>query len=646
MPADLQGLSSNEIDNQVMKTFGYGARNPNETNTNQIDNSDPLSNLSSEDIHAAVQNAIKNEKTDVVSNKNKPFFSKSRNESTINAYDIIPGAPLYEAALHGITGAGSQFAGHIIGALEHYGERNDKAEEEAAKIAEEYTYQPRGQIIKKLLPAVSEKVSNVSEESKLGPLLMQPELLGFSEFVKPVAEQTGISNATQTLKDQFINKQPMAYEPVNLKIEETKTTKTLPNENEQILAKVGMNSRRESAVNNDQKDAASQYLTAKATKGIYADEMTAQLNHEKDALNNHFGSIENELGGVVPRRGTQFEGYDLTEAGDKIRKAAEDALNKHNEKTTELYDKAKQQFGDKPVELSKLNDFLKADENFTYTQEQNLQKGIQNFLKRKNLIDEKGNAKPMTVADSEELRQFINSKYNYETKNLGGQLKGLIDEDVFSNVGGETFETARKHFQTGKEIYENPKAMSDLLNVEGTNQKIPTEKIMTKIMTLPESQFDHMINVFKDTGKTDAIKQIQTSLINRIKEAGQSAEGEPWNGNAALKERAKLSQKLQTAFQDNPEILEKIEDGIKAGKLVSIDTKYPGAAVQTAQLQSKLTGITKQAGRILGMKGGPIGVLAGEHLATKGASELSKRKQMKLIKKEIKPIKLSDIGKE
>ena len=128
--------------------------------------------------------------------------------------------------------------------------------------------------------------------------------------------------------------------------------------------------------------------------------------------------------------------------------------------------------------------------------------------------------------------------------------------------------------------------------------------------------------------------------------AGQSAEGEPWNGNAALKERAKLSEKLKTAFQDNPEILQKVDDGIKAGKLVSIDTKYPGAGVQTVQLQSKLTGITKQAGRILGMKGGPIGVLAGEHLATKGASELSKRKQMKLIKKEIKPIKLSDIGKE
>ena len=646
MAADLQDLSSSEIDNQVMKTFGYGARNPNEVATDQTDSSDPLSHLSSEDIHAAVQSAMKNEKTNLISNKNKPFFSKSRNESTINAYDIIPGAPLYEAALHGITGTGAQLAGNVIGAIKHYGERGTAAEEEANKIAQEYTYQPRGQIIKKVLPAVTEKVGNVIEESKLAPLLMQPEFMRIGEFAKPVAEQTGISNAAQTLKDQFTNKQPMAYEPINLGIGETKTTTALPNENEQILAKVGMNRGRESSINNDQKNATSQYLTAKATKGIYADEMSAQLSHEKDALNNHFGSIENELGGIIPRQGTEFQVTDKMDAGKTIRKAAEDALDEHNQKTIQLYDKAKQEFGDKPVELGKLNEFLKANENFTFSEEQNLQKGIQSFLSRNKLLDEQGNVKPMTVGKSEELRQFINKKYNYQTKNLGGELKSLIDDDVFENVGGDTFETARKHFQVGKEIYDNPKAMNDLLNVEGTNEKIKTADIMDKVTTLDESQFNHMFNVFKETNKTKAINQIQTSLINRIKMAGQSAEGEPWNGNAALKERAKLSQKLQTAFQDNPEILQKIDDGIKAGKLVSIDTKYHGAAVQLEQLQSKLTGITKQAGRILGMKGGPIGVLAGEHLATKGASELSKRKQMKLIKKEIKPIKLSDIGKE
>jgi len=417
-------------------------------------------------------------------------------------------------------------------------------------------------------------------------------------------------------------------------------------DNEALLKKVGVKHIRTSAVDQNPKEATSQYLTSKAEKGLYGQGMTEQFIHEKEALSGHFNKLENELGGTIPRTGTQFEITDKMDAGKVIREAAEDALNKHNEKTTQLYETAKLEHGDKPVELSKLNEFLKADENFTYTQEQNLQKGIQNFLKRQGLLDEKGNVRPMNIAQSESLRQFVNSKYNYETKNLGGQLKGLIDEDVFSNVGGQTFETARKHFQVGKEIYDNPKAMSDLLNVEGTNQKIPTEKILDKITTLPESQFGHMVNVFKETGKTDALKQIQTSLINRIKEAGQSGQGEPWNGRAASKERAKLSEKLKVAFEDSPEILQNIDEGIRAGELVSIDTKYPGAAVQTHQLRGKLGAIAVKGSTALGAKiGGVPGAMAGEHIGEKISSKFYKTKQGKLLEKEIKYNKLSDIGK-
>ena len=417
-------------------------------------------------------------------------------------------------------------------------------------------------------------------------------------------------------------------------------------DNEALLKKVGVEHIRKSAVDENPKEATSQYLTSKAEKGLYGQGMTEQLTHEKEAISGHFNKLENELGGTIPRTGTQFEITDKMDAGKVIREAAEDALNKHNEKTTQLYETARLEHGDKPVELSKLNEFLKADENFTYTQEQNLQKGIQNFLKRQGLLDEKGNVRPMNIAQSESLRQFVNSKYNYETKNLGGQLKGLIDEDVFSNVGGQTFETARKHFQVGKEIYDNPKAMSDLLNVEGTNQKIPTEKILDKITTLPESQFGHMVNVFKETGKTDALKQIQTSLINRIKEAGQSGQGEPWNGRAASKERAKLSEKLKVAFEDSPEILQNIDEGIRAGELVSIDTKYPGAAVQTHQLRGKLGAIAVKGSTALGAKiGGVPGAMAGEHIGEKISSKFYKTKQGKLLEKEIKYNKLSDIGK-
>jgi hypothetical protein len=166
---------------------------------NQEEPTDDFVSFLTQKPEVSVETSVQNKPTEKI----KPFFDKSRNQSTINAYDIIPGAPLYEAALHGITGTGAQLAGNIIGAIKHYGERGTAAEEEAAKIAEQYTYQPRGQIIKKVLPAVTEKVAGAIEESKLAPLLMQPELLGVGEFAKPVAKQTGISKAAETLNEQF-----------------------------------------------------------------------------------------------------------------------------------------------------------------------------------------------------------------------------------------------------------------------------------------------------------------------------------------------------------------------------------------------------------------------------------------------------------
>ena len=41
-------------------------------------------------------------------------------------------------------------------------------------------------------------------------------------------------------------------------------------------------------------------------------------------------------------------------------------------------------------------------------------------------------------------------------------LKKSLDSDVFKDVGGETYEKARKHFGEGKEMFENPKLMKDL----------------------------------------------------------------------------------------------------------------------------------------------------------------------------------------
>jgi hypothetical protein len=199
-----------------------------------------------------------------------------------------------------------------------------------------------------------------------------------------------------------------------------------------------------------------------------------------------------------------------------------------------------------------------------------------------------------------------------------------------------------------------------LLADEGVNQKIADEQGMQKIAKLPESQFAHLFSVLGEKGKVKAQDQIRTSLINRIKEAGKSATNEPWNSIAAAKERAKLSEKLRVAFSDTPEILQKIDDGIAAGNITYIPTKYPGAAVQKHLLQNKFIdiGIRRAFGSMGGAAGAffgnPVtaagGAMAGEAVGGKVSQAVTKSGQQKALKKEIKfkpeeKTKISDIGK-
>jgi hypothetical protein len=164
-------------------------------------------------------------------------------------------------------------------------------------------------------------------------------------------------------------------------------------------------------------------------------------------------------------------------------------------------------------------------------------------------LDKDGNIMPMTVKQAEDLRQYINHKYHYETSALAGRLKGLIDNQVFEQVGGKTYQKARKHWATGKETYENPKAVGDLLSDKGVNQKIPDEKVISKVITLPESQFAHLFNTLKADKQTGAVQiQIKTSLINQIRMAGQSAVNEPWNSIAAGKRSGPLGLKIASGI--------------------------------------------------------------------------------------------------
>lgn len=407
---------------------------------------------------------------------------------------------------------------------------------------------------------------------------------------------------------------------------------------EQLLNDIGLDDIRQSALNGDPLEASSQYITSKADKGAYAQGMRNQIELEKTALSNHFGSIEKELGGTVPRRGTSLEVSDEMKRGKKVKDSLESAQQAHKDKTDELYNKASQEVGAIPVELTDLKTYLDKKSNFVQPAEKSLRNGIDDYLSEQGLLNADKTVKPMTVGQSELLRKFINKQYNHETKGAIGELVNRIDDDVFKNVQGDTYEQARAHFKAGKEIYDNPKAIKDLMADEGVNQKIADKNVMNKIANIDESQFGHLIETLRDTGKTDAIKEIQTALIGRIKEAGRSEITEPWNTRAASKERANLSEKLNIAFADNPQLLDKIDKGIEAGNVLYIPNKYPGAAIQTHLLHSKFADfvLTKGSTAFGQFVGGPAGAVGGQMIGEKLSNAASMGRQKSLLKKEIK----------
>lgn len=516
-------------------------------------------------------------------------------------------------------------------------------------------------------PAAGKGVKNVLQEQFAAKVPVAPKVE--PTMVKPKVTYAELQEQLQRKKGKpFEVSEPTAAEvPIEQRtfevpeeqpaIASKANASNLEKINQQKLEKVGITNFRKSALVQNPKEATSQYVTSKASQETYGHGMTEQINHEKSALINHFGDIEKQTGGHVVRYGTAEQQGDLIKEGKTVKTALQEGKENYNKQTADLYKEADEKYGSNGVNLNEFNNYLKSDDQFAYQEEKNLQSAVNSFVKRKGFMDEEGNLKPLTVAESEEIRKFINSKYHYETKDVAANLKSKLDDDVFSQVGGETYQKARKHFQAGKETYDNPKAISNLVADENVNQKIPDEKVMSNILaTIDESQFRHLIGTLKKDGKDKALSQIQTSLVNKIQRAGKSEVNEPWNSMAAAKEAAALSEKLKVAFNGNPKELAKIYDGIEAGNIIYIPTKYPGAGVQTHLLKQKFSEIAlKRSGAFIGASAGAgigdaigagIGGFVGEKIGETGAEAMRAGRQAKQLKKEIKYGKISDIGKK
>lgn len=476
---------------------------------------------------------------------------------------------------------------------------------------------------------------------------------------KKGAAETPTTVETQLSQQLETKQSPIKVPEENPPMPTAKPTVSSTRERQNVLDEVGINVHRKSALEGNPKEASSQYITAKADQGPYASGMTEQINYEKKALDSHFGKVATESGGDVPRYGTPEQQGDLIKVGDKIKDALGEGYKAHIAEGKKLYSDAAAAHGDKPVAVDKFGEFLKADENFAYEKEKGLQSAVKTYMQRKGLMDKDGNVQPMTVAQAEGVRQFINDKYNYETSGLIGKMKRQIDDQVFEQVGGETYQRARAHWAKGKEVYENPKAIGDLLSDRGVNEKIASEDVMNRVSGLKQKQFAHLVDTLRADGQKAAVDQIKTSLVDEIRRAGQSGVNEPFNSVKAAKTAAALGEKLKVAFADDPKGLKAIYSGLEAANIVYIPTAYPGAAVQTNLLKNKFSdfairrvagGAGTAVGTFLGgPAGGAAGFAAGEYAGSKIVGSRMTTRQQKQLQKELttaeQTMPLSDILK-
>lgn len=417
--------------------------------------------------------------------------------------------------------------------------------------------------------------------------------------------------------------------------------------NEQLLKDVGVQNIRKSALEGNYKDASSQYITSKADNGPYAKGMAEQISHEKDSLNNHFQGVVTDTKGSVPRKGGENEISDRIDIGRNFKSAINDSYESVKTLRNQLYQNVRDTIGETPVNMNETTKLLNTQSQFKVGDKKSLKEAIDTRMEELGMRDKDGNLQPSTVTQAEELRKFINDevKNNPELYGVAKKIKDSIDNDMFSHVGGESFKVAREKHAELQELFENPDAIRNFRKDVGVNQKIADENVIQKLNTLPESQFTHILKVLKEQGQTSALSDIKANLVNQIKEAGQSEIGEPWNARAAAVQRTKLGNKLKEAFADDLQALEKIDQGIQAGNVLYIPTKYPGAAVQTQLLKNKFSEMALQkmgtvigggSGSLLGPLGGALGAAGGEYLAGKGANILRSGRQTKQLEKEIK----------
>lgn len=422
------------------------------------------------------------------------------------------------------------------------------------------------------------------------------------------------------------------------------TEKTAPaiQERAAILSRVGLEAARDSALEGDAKAAATDWQLSKFDEPAGA-AAKAHFDAERTALQKHAEGIIEKTGGTLG-----MDEDSLNSRGQTIARPFDDLADWFDQKRKTLYAAADARAQGAPVTNLDSVDALLKDPRFRNTllakDQGNLLSSIENQLAEFRKQSPGG----FTVAGSEDFRQWLNQIWTNDNKAVIGRVKDVLDQDVLKGAGEDIYAPARALVQMKKQTLDNPSGINKLMEHDPQtpiNRTTPHVKIADTIVRLDPAQFDNVIKTLQTMPEElqpqaqAAVNEIKAHLANKVYDAGNSTAGQ-WNARAVDKVIKNNSAKLQSAFADQPDVLQNIADLRSAGKILSVNQGYPGAAAQAANalkrgLMSRAVGkLAATSGAAAGgWLGGPFGAAGGaavgESLGGKAAQSMAERAAVK-----------------
>ena len=424
----------------------------------------------------------------------------------------------------------------------------------------------------------------------------------------------------------------------------------------ETVKELGIPTIREGTKTGDGFKTADEYVTAK-TNGPNRELFNQQIATEQQAVRNYANGIVEKTGGSVG-----LDENALYNRGQAIAQPFDAFKTLLTQQMRQAYLAAGEVAQGAPAVIPEtFQKFLSTNSNFVVNDSfKSLRNGIKSHLTEQGLVNKDGSIKPMTVDQSELLRQYINSNWNPDRSRIIHKLTDSIDNDVTKVAGTDIYESARGIRTKMANLLEDPVGVSKIMDYDPKtpiNRSTAFPDIPKAVEKMTPDQQAHLVKVLQDMPPElqpqaqKAIAEIKSQFANRIAEVG--GKGEFWNAPAVSKYLRDNNRSLRILTGD-PQMARSLTVLNDGGHFLRMDNGYKGAAIQFKNMyDNPLISGTAQAlggavggGLAFGLGGGgavgaaaaPFGAAYGRSVAASKVERAAARSAAKKGQESLRPI--------